>query len=511
MEEIELKLIAGASFDASSLEAKLSTAGKLVRTESFEQQDTYLDTPTAELVALGLSARVRAKGSGQSVDVKPVPIEASLVMRRSELQAPVTKKGTPGRTLRKLLARMLGVALEGQPAPVARLFTQRVVHNMSIGDSRVEVCFDTVRVYDPEDVEHGRFVELEAELASGDPEVLLAIRDALAELDLSPSGKSKYERARALLSLPPYEWKAPAPQFDGDTSLEEVARAVCRHQLQLIQNYEPGTRIGLDTEHLHKMRVATRRLRTALRVFADAFSRGDRRAMNRGFRWLGRRLGEVRDLDVAVLALPQWRKRHGPEPADGWDGLAQRLELRRSRARRELIDALDSARWAELAESACSVFASPKQSPQDSKGQSAREVMAQRLDKRREAFAAGVLKFMSTQSLEDAHALRILGKRLRYTIEFFRPALGDAVKPLLRRLGVFQDELGALQDAAEAGAFALRELSGDDDPSTAFVLGALRGAAIVEGEHAKSRIDGALERLDLDELTSALRTAMQSV
>ena len=111
MEEIELKLIAGPSFESADLEERLKTVGSIVETQAFEQCDTYLDTEQSELVALGLSARVRDKSSGQAVEVKPVPIDAGLVMRRSELRAPVSKKGDPGRTLRKLLARMLGLSL----------------------------------------------------------------------------------------------------------------------------------------------------------------------------------------------------------------------------------------------------------------------------------------------------------------------------------------------------------------------------------------------------------------
>ena len=76
MQEVELKLIAGPSFDAAALQQRLTAVGTLVKTESFEQHDTYLDTPSAELVTLGLSARVRAKKTGRQVDVKPVPIES---------------------------------------------------------------------------------------------------------------------------------------------------------------------------------------------------------------------------------------------------------------------------------------------------------------------------------------------------------------------------------------------------------------------------------------------------
>ncbi len=503
MDEVELKLIAGPSFDAAQLQTQLVSVGTLVKTESFEQRDTYLDTPSAELVKLGLSARVRAKKDGRQVDVKPVPIESGLVMRRSEFTAPVSKKGEPGRTLRKLLAKMLGVALDDAAGPVLTLHTDRVLHTVKVGESRVEVCVDTVRVYGASDEEAGGFLEVEAELVEGGEDALHTLAAAFASFDLSPSGRSKYVRAREILELPAYDWSAPAPVFELSTDMAEAARAVCLQQLQLIQNYEPGTRIGLDTEHLHKMRVATRRLRTAMRVFEAAFVDADRKLLGRGFRWLGRRLGAIRDLDVAVLALPAWRSRFGPEPEAGWDALAERLEVRRGRARRELVDALDSTRWAALSEGAERVFSAVSHpcGPLN-------DHIGPLLESRLTAFEAGVHTFKRTHELGDAHQLRILGKRLRYTVEFLRPALRTDVRPLLKQLSVFQDTLGNMQDASEAGAFALREYDEHGDAGMAFVLGTLRGSAMIEAEQARSQVDGALEVLGVAELAAALRTSL---
>jgi triphosphatase len=503
VQEVELKLIAGSAFDAAALQQRLAAVGTLVKTESFEQHDTYLDTPAAELVALGLSARVRAKKDGRQIDVKPVPIEAGLVMRRSEFSAPVSKKGDPGRTLRKLLAKMLGVALDEQASPVLSLHTDRTLHTVAIDDSKVEVCVDAVRVLSGDDAEAGTFVEVEAELVDGSEAALHRLAEAFSSFDLQGSGRSKYVRAREMVELPNYDWSAPAPAFDPSTDMAEAARAVCRQQLQLVQNYEPGTRIGLDTEHLHKMRVATRRLRTAMRVFEAAFTDADRKALGRGFRWLGRRLGAVRDLDVWVLALPSWRDRFGPEPELGWEGLAERLEARRRRARNELIDALDSSRWSELSEAADRILSNPSHTCGP-----LRDHMAPLLETRLSAFEAGVETFRRTHALEDAHQLRILGKRLRYTVEFLRPALTVDVKPLLKRLAAFQDNLGDLQDASGAGAFALRELEEDTEPNLAFALGSLRGASTLEAEQARARVDGALDTLDVGRLAAALRESV---
>ena len=82
----------------------------------------------------------------------------------------------------------------------------------------------------------------------------------------------------------------------------ELAFAVVRRQLAVLRDKEPGTRLGEDPEELHDMRVATRRLRAALALFAGVLPvRAQTYREELG--WLGRLLGEVRDLDVQQEGL----------------------------------------------------------------------------------------------------------------------------------------------------------------------------------------------------------------
>jgi CHAD domain-containing protein len=48
------------------------------------------------------------------------------------------------------------------------------------------------------------------------------------------------------------------------------------------------------------------------------------------------------------------------------------------------------------------------------------------------------------------HRLRIAGKALRYTLEFFEEALGRKAKPMIETAKQLQDHLGDLQDAVVA-------------------------------------------------------------
>src|SRR5690606_28341920 len=70
-----------------------------------------------------------------------------------------------------------------------------------------------------------------------------------------------------------------------------------------------GVRAGEDTDYLHRMRVASRRLRAALPLFSPCFppKRCDR--WMRETRRDTRALGAARDADVQVAALKKYRKK----------------------------------------------------------------------------------------------------------------------------------------------------------------------------------------------------------
>jgi CHAD domain-containing protein len=502
-QELEVKLSAGPTFSEQQLIERLAAQGALSGDETRQQVDTYLDTEDAELARAGLSARTRRKDGALSVEVKPVPIRSELVMDRAELAAEVDNGESAGKVLRRLLRRELGLKISGTPMPKAELRTDRRQIDYRNGALSAEVCIDRVRVHRPGGEEVDSFTEVEIELQSGDSQALMPLASIGLDLGLEPSGRSKYLRAREALQLPPYAYGDPRPTFEPSTPQDEFARAVCRHQFETMLAYEPGTRVGLDTEHLHKMRVASRRLRTALRVFGKLLPEDDVKWIGKEVRWLGRKLGAVRDLDVHSLALPDWRRHFDDEPNEGWNALEMWMHKHRARARRSLIEALDSSRYQKLVQRATTAFAEgPGQG--EPVGKAASLVLGQCVEK----FHQGVDRFSQTHAAEDAHRLRILGKRLRYTAEFLKPILDESISERISRLSEFQDALGEVQDAVAAGAFArhLYERSKGDRDLT-FVLGVLVGWAAATEAQARPHVDAALEALDADTLLRELEAA----
>jgi CHAD domain-containing protein len=183
-----------------------------------------------------------------------------------------------------------------------------------------------------------------------------------------------------------------------------------------------------DAEGVHQVRVATRRIASWLEL-------AGRRALRDDLRWLRRRAGALRDLDVLLA--------RGDTPV----GLRRRWITARIRAHQELSVAAKSARVAGLLGSLS--ILPPISTPQ------AREripIIREMVLRRGEQFCD------EPANMEALHRLRRGARRLRYALEW----VGDDVKPL-RRL---QDVLGAANDAVVALAHVDKE--GDSPESKGF-------------------------------------------
>src|SRR5215510_15845797 len=92
------------------------------------------------------------------------------------------------------------------------------------------------------------------------------------------------------------------PTISYQPRLSDLAFRVVRTQLALLHSHEPGTRAGRDPEELHDMRVATRRLRAALRCFRDVLP-PEGGMLYHELGWLASGLATVRDLDVQLARV----------------------------------------------------------------------------------------------------------------------------------------------------------------------------------------------------------------
>ena len=105
---------------------------------------------------------------------------------------------------------------------------------------------------------------------------------------------------------------AATPQMNPSLTLGEFAHAVIGEQHQAIVKQEKKVIADKDPEHLHHMRVGTRRLRTALQVFDRAIA-VPKAATAKRVGSLSRVLGTLRDLDVQMADLQERYRPNLPE------------------------------------------------------------------------------------------------------------------------------------------------------------------------------------------------------
>jgi CHAD domain-containing protein/inorganic triphosphatase YgiF len=234
-------------------------------------------------------------------------------------------------------------------------------------------------------------------------------------------------------------------------SMGEAGRKVLRYHLQSMLEHERGTRAGENIEELHDMRVATRRMRAAFRVFGPYFKAQAIRPYLSGLRRAARALGGVRDLDVFMEKASAYLERLPPEQAHDLDPLIGVWEAQRDQARVRMAAYLDSAKYQDFVQ-AFQVFV-------ESPGSGLRTrtevppvpiLVAHVAPELIYARWAGVQAFgplLEGAPIALLHALRIECKRLRYALEFFREVLGPDAKMVIEEVVRLQDHLGDLHDA----------------------------------------------------------------
>ena len=126
-----------------------------------------------------------------------------------------------------------------------------------------------------------------------------------------------------------------------------AARIVRRRADELFEN-EEGVLDTSDIERVHDMRVASRRLRAVLEIFAPCFPHGDYKTVLRDVKVLADALGERRDPDVHIEDMEGFETQVQATLRPGIDALVARLRERQARGNDTLAAALEHARECDL-------------------------------------------------------------------------------------------------------------------------------------------------------------------
>jgi CHAD domain-containing protein len=304
----------------------------------------------------------------------------------------------------------------------------------------------------------GRLPTDEADRADGTSDA--AARTPAVVPALAPESEDVQTETPTAPATEPELRQNPRPRTVGivaDDSMPEAAAKVLRFHFGRMQRREAGTRDGSDAQDLHDMRVSTRRMRAAWRVFDGAFKAGKTRKIRRHLETIADKLGVVRDLDVLIEGLEAYGAGLDEDQRPGLAALNTLWRRQRGNARTQLISELDSPSYAAFvkemedfledgANSAAAV-ASPT-SPNRVRDRAASKIWAAY-----ESVRAYEL-ILPWADVETLHELRIATKWLRYALEFFGETLGPDFPRLLERVVTLQEHLGQLHDADVAAKLA---------------------------------------------------------
>ncbi|HEX6402337.1 MAG TPA: CYTH and CHAD domain-containing protein [Pseudonocardiaceae bacterium] len=455
---------------------------------------TYFDTADLRLIRAGITLRRREGGSDAGWHLKlPAGTDS-----RDELRLPL--EGSPRRPPTELLALTRVYTRGAALTPVAELTTRRRrwVFADADGQAVAELVDDHVTAHSMgEQTTTVSWREVEVEVAEHAQRKLLdRIDRRLLKVGAQRAGFSSKLGRLLADRMPP---AAATPKADRARSAGEVVLAYLGSQVEQLRRYDPLVRQDAP-DAVHQMRVAARRMRSAMQAFRRVLDREATRELITELKWVAGELGGARDAEVmaqrfaAILAQFPDELKLGPIEA----ALTRSFERRQVDARGVALAALDSDRYLALHDRLDALLADPPLTARASR-KAKRELpkSVRRAYRRVESRMAEADRQPSGDSRDEAlHETRKAAKRLRYATETVQPTLGKPATRLRKRLKAVQDLLGEHQDTAVSRP-VLRELAAQAhlEGGNGFTYGLMYATETARAEQAENSLPSTWQRM----------------
>jgi CHAD domain-containing protein len=237
------------------------------------------------------------------------------------------------------------------------------------------------------------------------------------------------------------------PDLKAHMSLVEAAQHVLAVRLGVVRDRLPQAMFvaDKDVEHVHQLRVATRRAGAALRLFRCCLPEKDFKRVRRRLRELRRACGAARDWDVFLINLGPRLARARAEQRPGLNLLLGYGSGRRAAAQ-ELLSPQGKKKpvaWEDLLHHTLRSLHHPAH---DGSLHGLRDLARPQLTALVQELEEAVHRDLN--EYEHLHRVRILGKRLRYAMEIFESCYGEAFKDeYYPAIETMQDILGDANDS----------------------------------------------------------------
>lgn len=262
-----------------------------------------------------------------------------------------------------------------------------------------------------------------------------------------------------------------------DSSMDHGVRLftaeVLLERVQALAAERAGVRAAEDIECIHRMRVASRRLRAALGLFAKYLPAKKAAAWLPEVRRVTRALGAARDADVQIACVEAFADACGD--AQCRPGV-QRLLLRLRQNRTALqgpvaraLDRLENGRLIEEMEQYLRTLRAGARMRHVEPSSPALFALAETAITGRLTELLGYEMYVSQpERKEELHAMRISAKRLRYTLEIFAPLYPGELKGALKSVKALQEQLGDIHDCDVWQELLPRFLDEERERTTAY-------------------------------------------
>jgi CHAD domain-containing protein len=461
-----------------------------------ELEATYFDTADLDLAAAAVTLRRRTGGADEGWHLK-LPGNGH---ERLELRLPLQRSvKTPPKAFRETVrVHTRGRTLK----PVATVRTHRTERRLLDASGRVlaTACEDQVSAHTPPPADTGLMTawrEWEVELDEGSADLLEAADTFLGEAGATPAA-SRSKLARVLGDR--VRQPAPTPKARpglGDPAAGVVHVRLCE-QLTEMKRQDPRVRQGLPGA-VHDMRVALRRLRSALATFRPLLDRTVTEPLREELKWVGNVLGDARDSEVIHQRLAEAVAR---EPVELLLGpVVARIDSDMGKAHREAHDrsaeALRSDRYFALVDQLDALVADPPWTPvaQDPAHQALARRMRNDWKRLRARYAAANEATNAAGRDERLHDVRKAAKRARYAAEALAPLYGGEARRFADAAKGIQSVLGDHQDSVVTQAVLRRlgvqaHLAGENG----FSFGRLHGLEQARADRARAEFADAWKK-----------------
>jgi triphosphatase len=456
--EYELKFKLDA-VDAGKIEKHSALRASLEPSSEQRLISVYFDTDELALQQAGVSLRVRDTGDCYVQTIKTA--NGAELFDRVEWECEVAGRRPDLEAARKTaLEPFQDPQLRDALRPIFETRVDRRSYRLGRKGTEIEVALDCGEIATANCCRP--VCELELELKQGSPAELFRLaRELSASVPLRLELKTKAERGYALMEPDHHGVEKAAPvRLSADMTCGQGFRAIVQDCLRQIIANESAMCTG-NAEALHQMRIGLRRLRAAMKAFAELAAGRERERIKAELKWVTQSLGPARDLDVFVTDVlqPLGTARGGDASFANTERAFMERRAKaytaaagsvRSDRFRGLL--LDVAEWIEVGPWTVDPELGAVRE-RNIKAHAAAELARLRKRIRKQDRA---LKDLSPP---QRHKLRIRAKSLRYTIEFFaalfpgQPAKGRR-QEALAALKALQDALGALNDLAAREALA---------------------------------------------------------